>query len=264
MTRAWLYQRFENIVTVAGVLATVLAILACVLLIIGSPTDYQASVPVTMAPNPTTNLQMGSVPDICFNYATAPSCERTMISYLDEARRTMGLAPYALPAGFLSFAQAKQVLVLTNLDRAAYGLPPVRGLSRELDAEAQVGAEKDEDPPIASSLPHGGQVVAWGADWEGGYGQGGSEGYRNVLSAYYDWMYSDGLGSRNEDCTYQGSPGCWGHRKVILMPLDVDAAQSAMGFAEGVDNKYGGEQYALIITCSTNAPSLYYRYSANS
>ncbi|MHB1975425.1 MAG: hypothetical protein ACYCR4_14260, partial [Acidimicrobiales bacterium] len=38
----------------------------------------------------------------------------------------------------------------------------------------------------------------------------------STLAAEYDWVYDDGYGSANVDCTSPGASGCWGHRDVIL------------------------------------------------
>lgn len=36
------------------------------------------------------------------------------------------------------------------------------------------------------------------------------------IAADYGWMYADGYGSNNLDCTTPSSSGCWGHRDAIL------------------------------------------------
>ena len=38
------------------------------------------------------------------------------------------------------------------------------------------------------------------------------------LGADYAWMYNDGYGGTNLDCTTPSDPGCWGHRDNILGP----------------------------------------------
>ncbi len=36
------------------------------------------------------------------------------------------------------------------------------------------------------------------------------------LGADFAWMYDDGYGGTNRDCTSPTDPGCWGHRDNIL------------------------------------------------
>jgi hypothetical protein len=43
----------------------------------------------------------------------------------------------------------------------------------------------------------------------------------------YFWMYDDGTGSANVDCSPASPSGCWGHRENILLRLPC--AQCIMG-----------------------------------
>lgn len=73
------------------------------------------------------------------NFVVSPNCSgpapclAEAIQFLDQARASLGEAPYQLPAGFASLDPARQAFVLTNLDRLAAGLRPITGLTTALD-----------------------------------------------------------------------------------------------------------------------------------
>jgi hypothetical protein len=186
------------------------------------------------APNPASNLPLVTPPACSAPVSTA--CENAAVSELDSAHATLGLAAYTLPADFDSLAAADQLLILSNLDRIAYRLPPISGLSPALDNAAQVAVAKDTDPDPGADLPAGLNSVGWWSNWAGGYA--------NALLAYYGWMYDDGPGSPNLDCASAGDSGCWGHRQDILAGSAADAM--VMGAAAGAD-PYGEPGYALTI-----------------
>ena len=81
---------------------------------------------------------------------------RALVQELDRARAAMGLGPYLLPAGFTALSPDRQLLVLTDLDRVAYGIAPVPGLNAELGASATEGAWGDYDPLPSGALSPGG------------------------------------------------------------------------------------------------------------
>jgi hypothetical protein len=118
--------------------------------------------------------------------------------------------PICCRADFYSLNGSEQLLILCNLDRLAYGLPAVTGLSPVLNAVAATGVTADADPD-PSALLGSLSSFGWSSNWAGGYG--------NALEAYYAWMYSDGWAGRrtsNLDCTSPTSSGCWGHRQDVL------------------------------------------------
>jgi hypothetical protein len=118
------------------------------------------------------------------------------------------VGPLSLPADWPSLSTAQQLVVIFNLERRSFGLPPLAGMTGSLDAAAMGGAETISDPniPTMSALVNGGAV------WAGGY--------PSVLAADFGWMYDDGWGgignTDNSACTSAGAPGCWGHRHVLL------------------------------------------------
>ena len=162
------------------------------------------------APNPTADIPLGPLPGVCSSAGPGATCERAVVRALDRARRRMGLSTYKLPAGFTGLAAGHQWLILANLDRIAYSLPPIAGTAAVLDRVARQGAAAHTDPnpwPLLTAL-HGQARIGFGSNWAGGQ--------PNALIAYYYWVYDDGYGSGNVDCPSPTAPGCWGHRRNIL------------------------------------------------
>jgi len=132
---------------------------------------------------------------------TATACQLAVVWGIDQARASEGVRPLELPSNYDSLSVAAQLLVLTNLERVDRGLPGFTGLSAPLDHLANKGA-------TANSDPNGPAGRVWGSNWAGGEA--------SALLADYDWMYNDGLGSPNLDCTTATPNGCWDHRLIIL------------------------------------------------
>ena len=129
------------------------------------------------------------------------ACTRSQLAAIDKARAAEGLVPMLLPGWYPKLTIPEQLLVVTDLERQARGLPIFVGLSASLDAMARKGAVAGADPvdPIGAS---------WGSNWEGGF--------PTALSADFGWMYDDGPGSGNLACVPANMTGCWGHRDNIL------------------------------------------------
>src|SRR5579884_4053128 len=122
------------------VLASAAAALAAVALAVPARADGP------VGSNPSSNFAPGPQPPTCDTDPTGPVCVTGAIQYLDQARANLGQAPYQLPAGFVTLQPDQQALVLTNLDRIQYGLPPIPGLTASLDQDAAGGARGDQDP----------------------------------------------------------------------------------------------------------------------
>ena len=60
---------------------------------------------------------------------------------------------------------SEQLLVLSNLDRVAYGLPPINGLSPALNTVAAAGVNADADPD-PSALLHSMSSFGWSSTME--------------------------------------------------------------------------------------------------
>jgi hypothetical protein len=161
-------------------------------------------------PDPSANIPLGPLPQACRSAPRGAVCENAAIAALDSARARLGLGRYRLPSGFIALAPARQWLVLANLDRLAYSLRPIPGLSQRLDTVAREGAAAGRDPdpyPLLLAL-HGAGSYGFTSNWAGGQANG--------LYAYYGWMYDDGYGGPNVDCSTPTAAGCWGHRRDIL------------------------------------------------
>jgi hypothetical protein len=202
-----------------------------------------AATATAAAPNPAANIPLGRLPQPCERAPTGAACEDVAIERLDAARAKLGLGPYLLPPGFAALSPARQWLILANLDRIAYARRPIRGLTLPLNAIARQGAQAREDPNpwgAVAGLP-GQSQIAFASNWAGGQDNG--------LLAYYGWMYDDGYGSGNLDCSSPTAPGCWGHRQdVLAFPT---AATLSMGAAAIV---HGDPSYALTIVATSTAP----------
>jgi hypothetical protein len=136
-----------------------------------------------------------------------------------------------LPADFASLSPPQQALILTNSDRVLYGLAPMTGLTSQLNRDAAAALASDTDPAPSTS------------NWVG-YTSNAAWGQANMVVAYQGWMYDDGPGSGNVDCTAVNPSGCWGHRHDILSQFGSGAL--AMGAASGTDAS-GNPSYTMLL-----------------
>ncbi|HET9692228.1 MAG TPA: hypothetical protein VFP61_13835 [Acidimicrobiales bacterium] len=152
----------------------------------------------------------------CYTVADNATCDAVAEQAIDAARALEGLGPIALPGDFTALDPVTQLVVVTNAERTARGLPAFAGPTPSLDSLALQGAQANADP----TGPAG---VSWSANWAGGTG--------TPLAADYLWMYDDGLGSSNIDCSTATPSGCWGHRHDILVPFagSMGAASTVVG-----------------------------------
>jgi hypothetical protein len=220
-----------------------LALVACAALVSAISAQHAFGAPLDPPSNIT--LPAASVPSACASDPAGRQCEDAAIVDLDAARARIGLVPYLLPRDFVSLPPTVQLLVLTNLDRIAYGIEPIVGLNSSIDAAAAQGVLRDSDPVYPTGMP---PDNGWSSDWAGGF--------QNALFAYYAWVYDDGFGSGNLDCTTPHGQGCWGHRNNIIE--SEDSATAAMGDAVGADGT-GTNGYAIEIV-GTQTP-LTYQYT---
>jgi len=191
------------------------------------------------AADPPANIPLGSMPAACSQEGSA-ECQQWLLSRLDAARATLGLPAYQLPGDFLGLPADKQIFILADLDRSAYGYTPISGLNSALDEAAAAGVRNETDPrPPSKEAPWNG----FGSDWAS----------TGPLLAYYLWMYDDGYPGPNLDCASPGASGCWGHRHVILgegLPLPQP---EVVGIATG--QSPGGT--ALIVSSHSGAATYY-------
>jgi len=191
----------------------------------------------------------------CASASNGRPCNREVLRAIAHARRVLekfGGMSFSL-AAYLKLTPVEQLFVTANLERTERGLPPATVLSRSLDKVAQLGARRDEDPPLSrvpARLPGGGQVIGLGGNWAGGW--------PNALGADYGWMYDDGLNSPNEDCTKQDRAGCWGHRDNILGTFSSKTAcgggASALAMGAGYTARLSSETELFAGVCG-HAPT---------
>jgi hypothetical protein len=149
----------------------------------------------------------------CAGGQDGSACNSVVLKAITHARKVLeklaGMS-FSLPA-YEKLTPDEQLFVTANLERTERGLPAATVLTRSLDTIAQDGANADNDPSLGqvpAELPGGGRPVGIGGNWAGGWD--------NALGADYAWMYDDGPGSSNGDCTTTDKAGCWGHRDNIL------------------------------------------------
>jgi PASTA domain-containing protein len=197
--------------------------------------------------DPAHNYPIGKLPATCGTAPTGKACVNAGIYYLDKARAKLAQPTYKLPADFPSLTAAQQTFILSNLDRVQYGLPPMTGLTAQLNHDAlTTGVQTGTDPsPSISGLS------GWTGNW--------AAGYPNSPIAYEEWMYDDGLGSKNIDCTASNPSGCWGHRHNVLWKFGSGAVLG-MGAATGAGPK-GGRGYAMLLVGGTSAYQPTYTYT---
>jgi hypothetical protein len=187
--------------------------------------------------DPAANFQMPYIPQLCWNPPTGDptgaACLDWSVGVLDQARTSLGLPAYVVPQDFDSLSPAQQLFILTNSDRALYGLDPIPGLTDALDQNAASGVQANADP-----WPTGSDWMAYTSNWAGGY--------VNAVLAYEGWMYDDGPGSGNQDCTSTNPSGCWGHRHDVLWNFDGSGGATAMGAAAG-SYTAGTPSYAMLL-----------------
>jgi hypothetical protein len=196
--------------------------------------------------DPAQNYPLGKMPPACSTAPLGRPCVNAAIYYLDKARAKLLQPAYKLPADFPSLTPAQQMFILTNLDRIEYGLPPITGLTAQLSSDAlTTGVKTGTDPsPSASNL------TGWTANW--------AAGYANAPIAYEAWMWDDGPGSANIDCTASDASGCWGHRHDVLWKFGSGSVL-AMGAAAGLGPK-GGRAYAMLLVGGSSAYQPRYTY----
>ncbi|MFL5821917.1 MAG: hypothetical protein ACJ764_00585 [Solirubrobacteraceae bacterium] len=198
--------------------------------------------------DPSSNYTIGELPSDCSSDPTDSACIAASVSYLDQARDSLGQPAYVLPTDFASLTPVQQVFILANSDRVLYGLPPIPGLTDTLNHDAGVGVQTDNDPG-----PSDANWMMYTANWAGGY--------QNIVLAYEGWMYDDGPGSGNLDCTATSTDGCWGHRHDILWQFD-GAGAVAMGAAAGSDaDSWPGYAMLLVQGNSSFHPTYTYTWA---
>jgi hypothetical protein len=157
------------------------------------------------AEHPSANIPPGAISGACYEITSNETeqeylqlCNAAALKGIDYARASEGLPPLALPPHFSELTGVEQVTAISNLERTSRGEASMPERA-QLDAIAAQAAIAREDP----------RPPEWGA---GNFAETGTP-----LSADFGWMYDDGLGSANIDCSVKSPDGCWGHRADILI-----------------------------------------------
>jgi hypothetical protein len=148
------------------------------------------------------------------------ACNGAILRAIDRARRSepLGRLPATFDlAAFDRLSGAEQMFAIADIERTARGLPPMAGMTAQLDAMATTSAVEQIDPSISLPLHlrKGGTATTYGSNF--------AEGTANALGADYFWMYDDGLHSPNPTCTKSKRTGCWAHRKNVLDDYESSA-----------------------------------------
>ena len=160
-------------------------------------------------------------------YNDSFACVSEVLGAIDNARVGEGLAPMMLPTNWASLTPGQQLFVATNLERTARGLAPLAAVASALESAAALGVRAGGDPTAPPGFPRT-EVLG---NWAGPVG--------NPLEAMYYWMYDDGMGSSNIDCSLSNLSGCWGHRHNLLAPLSCNLCVMGGAFGMSAQGKTG-------------------------
>jgi hypothetical protein len=197
--------------------------------------------------DPPHNTPLGVLPSSCKTAPTAKPCIDAGVHYLNKARAKVGLPAYKLPANFPSLSPVRQIFILVNLDRIAYHLSPIPGLTAKLNHDALASGVWAADDPHPSNSSG---VSVWWPGWAGAF--------HNAPMAYEAWVWNDGLGAQNPRCTPTDHSRCWGHRHSILWKYGSNAA---MGAAAGRDSRLHHRGYSYLFVGGSSAYKPTYIYT---
>jgi hypothetical protein len=175
-----------------------------------SPTPAERLAPAARFSHPASNVPpspnfLGTCGSAAYNDSFV--CVWEVVTAINNARASEGVPSMVLPTNWSALNPAEQLFVATNLERTVRGFAPLSALAPVLDAAAALGAAAGVDPKVPPGFPW----IGGGSNWAGVVG--------NPLEALYYWMYDDGFGSTNIDCSLSNLAACWGHRQNLLVPL---------------------------------------------
>ncbi len=195
------------------------------------PTDPPQNIASQLNPNPYCPLGV--------NDDTSPNCIAAYLHNINYARSLEGVPSMILPNDYASLDVPSQQLVIADLERGDRGLSQFTGLSTTLNTAAAASLSTDSDPGV----PMGYDFTDFGSNFALD---------RTPLGADYGWMYDDGFGGANGDCTAADVSGCWGHRNNVLGPWSTGAGQTAeMG--DGNDTSGPNGRYTQAFADETGA-----------
>jgi hypothetical protein len=172
---------------------------------------------VQFSSNPLSNLPDPFVSTCYNNRYGSVSCMESEIAAIDSARAGEGVVALNWPSSMYSLSPDEQEFVLADEERVGRGLSAISGLTSGASQVATEAAQANEDPD-GFGVPGS---IAYASNWAEDYGS---------LGSMFDWMYNDGLGSFNLDCTTANSTGCWIHRDNILLNISSGAMAAPAGY----------------------------------
>ena len=157
---------------------------------------------------------------------TSAGCIDSVLHDINDARSLEGLGPMVLPTDYATDPVPVQQLVIADEERGDRGLSQFSGLDPALNTVALTGAVGNADP-VPPGTYHDN---AWGSNFALDY---------TPLGADFAWMYDDGYGGTNAECTAPSDANCWGHRDNILGAWTTTGSQTAqMGDADTSTGQY--------------------------
>ncbi len=142
-------------------------------------------------------------------------CIDSVLHNINYARSLEGLGPLVLPSDYANDSVTTQQLILTDEERGDRGLPEFSGLDGSLNTAALLGATTDADPSPPVGYQYTSAMSIFAQDV-------------SPIGADFAWMYNDGYGGTNVDCTTPTST------KAALGPpqrhprrLDLDVVDDA-------------------------------------
>jgi ribosomal protein L24E len=211
---------------------------------------------------PTSNIK-GTYNQACFianmnaKQTDTPACLQAALVSLNAGRASEGLPNVKLPSNFDSLSRIDQLFILINEERVVRGYPPIYGIASILQSDALAGAKASGDPVLTTNVPTDtlDSFVSIVANND------------STIGDVFEWMYDDGYGGTNYDCTTPTSSGCWGHRRNILSTTESNGTV-IMGIGS-VNSNFAPstgtymETDAAIMVPVTNAeiPKLQYLYT---
>ncbi len=193
-----------------------------------SPTG--AGTPINPPNNPSANGIFGQC-------SGDPACVNDMNGVRAAQEQLPALA---LPTNWSTLTGPEQMFVWTNLERTSRAEVAIANLVNSYNAAVQTGLTDDADPSLSGLPGNSGSI------WAGSY--------ETVLGAIYGWMYDDGPGGENGDCTGTDMSGCWGHRDNILADANTFGNPTEMDAGVGTDSG-GNADYDAIFVVNPNAPA---------
>ncbi len=148
------------------------------------------------------------------------------------------LPPLVLPTNWSSLTGPEQMFVWADLERTSRAEVAIPNLVNTYNAAVQAGLTNDADPSLSDLPGNSGSI------WAGAYA--------TVLGAMYGWLYDDGPGGENADCTGTNMSGCWGHRDNILADANTYGNPTEMDAGVGTDSS-GNTDYDAIFVVNPNA-----------